>query len=122
MELLKSYQLLIGDCMRQVELHEPLVINLLVNILVGTNSGDAVCLVTGSIFNFCYRTNVQIREQVARQTCTLRQEKQKADEASQIKSQFLANMSHEVRTPMNGIKGLHYLALQQNDWQQAVLT
>ena len=28
-------------------------------------------------------------------------------------------MSHEVRTPINGIKGLHYLALQQNDWQQA---
>ena len=64
-------------------------------------------------------TNIQVREQVAQQTRVLRQEKQKADEASQIKSQFLANMSHEVRTPINGIKGLHYLALQQQDWQQA---
>ncbi|KKL61253.1 hypothetical protein LCGC14_2197160, partial [marine sediment metagenome] len=62
---------------------------------------------------------IQVREQVAQQTRVLRQEKQKADEASQIKSQFLANMSHEVRTPINGIKGLHYLALQQQDWQQA---
>lgn len=64
-------------------------------------------------------TTILVREQVAKQTHILRQEKQKADEASQIKSQFLANMSHEVRTPINGIKGLHYLALQQQDWQQA---
>jgi len=28
-------------------------------------------------------------------------------------------MSHEIRTPINGIKGMHYLALQQNNWQQA---
>ena len=64
-------------------------------------------------------TNVRIREQVAKQTLTLRQEKKKADEASEIKSQFLANMSHEIRTPINGIKGMHYLALQQQDWPQA---
>ncbi|WP_404341532.1 ATP-binding protein [Pseudoalteromonas mariniglutinosa] len=64
-------------------------------------------------------TNIQVREQVEKQTKTLRKEKQKADKASQIKSEFLANMSHEVRTPINGIKGLHYLALQQQDWSQA---
>jgi len=64
-------------------------------------------------------TNVRIREQVAKQTLTLRQEKKKADEASEIKSQFLANMSHEIRTPINGIKGMHYLALQQRDWPLA---
>jgi len=32
--------------------------------------------------------------------------KQKAEEATQIKSNFLANMSHEIRTPMNGIIGM----------------
>ncbi len=30
-------------------------------------------------------------------------EKQKAEEAKQLKQQFLANMSHEIRTPMNAI-------------------
>ena len=64
-------------------------------------------------------TNIQIRQQVAKQTQSLREEKLKADKASQIKSEFLANMSHEIRTPINGIKGLHYLALQEQDWQQA---
>lgn len=32
-------------------------------------------------------------------------EKEKAEEANQLKSAFLANMSHEIRTPMNGIIG-----------------
>jgi PAS domain S-box-containing protein len=38
--------------------------------------------------------------------------RQKAEEATQMKSMFLANMSHEIRTPMNAIIGLSYLALK----------
>ena len=38
--------------------------------------------------------------------------KQKAEEATEMKSMFLANMSHEIRTPMNAIIGLSYLALK----------
>ena len=38
--------------------------------------------------------------------------KQKAEEATQMKSMFLANMSHEIRTPMNAIIGLSHLALR----------
>jgi len=32
--------------------------------------------------------------------------KERAEEASKVKSQFLANMSHEIRTPMNAIIGM----------------
>lgn len=35
--------------------------------------------------------------------------KEKAEDATQAKSQFLANMSHEIRTPMNAIIGLSEL-------------
>ena len=35
---------------------------------------------------------------------------QKAEEATQAKSDFLANMSHEIRTPMNGILGMAHLS------------
>jgi len=38
--------------------------------------------------------------------------KEKAEEATQLKSMFLANMSHEIRTPMNAILGLSHLALR----------
>ncbi len=38
--------------------------------------------------------------------------KEKAEQATQAKSQFLANMSHEIRTPINGIIGLTELTLE----------
>jgi two-component system, sensor histidine kinase and response regulator len=38
--------------------------------------------------------------------------KDKAEEATRMKSDFLANMSHEIRTPMNAIIGMSHLALK----------
>lgn len=40
-----------------------------------------------------------------KQNLDLREERQKAESASQFKSDFLANISHEIRTPMNSIVG-----------------
>lgn len=40
--------------------------------------------------------------------------KEKAEEASKVKTQFLANMSHEIRTPMNGFMGMLQLLNMTN--------
>ncbi len=51
--------------------------------------------------------NERLKELVLR----YKQAKEKAEEASKVKSRFLANMSHEIRTPMNGVIGMAELLL-----------
>jgi signal transduction histidine kinase/DNA-binding response OmpR family regulator/HAMP domain-containing protein len=57
------------------------------------------------------QTQEQAR-QLADQAEELVAAKQKAEEATEMKSMFLANMSHEIRTPMNAVIGLSHLALK----------
>lgn len=84
-------------------------------------------LLTGAIFAAIYlRTRLQnleisrqkqfvtrLEQQVSEKTASLESQAkdlatalEKAEEATQLKSDFLANMSHEIRTPMNGVIGM----------------
>ncbi len=56
-----------------------------------------------------------LAERVRESIVTLRDAKQKAEEASRMKSEFLANMSHELRTPLNGIIGFSELIRDDAD-------
>jgi len=65
------------------------------------------------------RANVDLEEKVRQRTLSLQKlnadleaEREKADAASDAKTEFIANISHELRTPMNGILGMAQLILK----------
>ncbi len=56
--------------------------------------------------------NADLEGQVRRRTQALEEATLIASQASRAKSEFLSNMSHEMRTPMNSILGMSFLALR----------
>jgi PAS domain S-box-containing protein len=80
--------------------------------------------ITGHVFSFRDVTerltaeraladlNASLEHKVRQRTEALAQATRVASEANQAKSEFLSNMSHEMRTPMNSVLGMSYLALR----------
>ena len=56
--------------------------------------------------------NSSLEAKIRKRTEALAKATQIASSANQAKSEFLSNMSHEMRTPMNSVLGMSYLALR----------
>ena len=63
---------------------------------------------------FYYHTK-KLKDELEVSEASLREAKERAEEANRLKSAFLANMSHEIRTPLNAIVGFSTLLVDTDD-------
>jgi len=71
-----------------------------------------------SIFYVTYRDvteETRLQSTITRQLEVEKQLRRKADAANKAKSDFLSRMSHDIRTPLNGIIGMTYIAREQDN-------
>lgn len=68
------------------------------------------------VLSRCDVTDIYLEEQ--RQKLALQKAVRDANEANHAKSDFLSRMSHDMRTPMNAIIGMVFLALEETNPEQ----
>jgi len=97
-------------------------LNLLSLLLFST----ANALTNHALYQFINQQKQDLEKTVATRTQQLTIANERAETASNTKSQFLANMSHEIRTPLSGIIGFTellqgtQLSKQQQDYPKTI--
>ena len=103
-------------------------------ILILLIIGICLSFTTTLLFIFIYRRtkkskesiqakNIEINEQkenLYRINLDLKEARERADAANQLKSSFLKNLSHEIRTPLNSILGFSELLQRKTNTQDEI--